>query len=65
MSSEKTGPDIGEESSPPVMYWWSEIVEEESEDETTLEPGLFCCLILSMWASTTLKLILSIPCFVL
>lgn len=36
--------------------------DEVSDEDSRLEPGRFCLIVLSRWASTRLKLRLSRPC---
>lgn len=60
ISSEKKGAVMGDERTP-EKEWWSELLDEESEIVPMLEPALFRLRSLSTWASTRLKLMLSIP----
>ena len=61
ISSEKRGAVMGEERTP-EYEWWSEVLDEESDMVPMLEPPvLFRLRSLSTWASTRLKLMLSMP----
>lgn len=64
ISSEKRGAVMGDERTP-EYEWWSEVLDEESDMVPMLEPGLFRLRSLSTWASTRLKLMLSMPCLAL
>lgn len=60
--SEKNGALCGEEPNVLEKRWCPDEDDEVSDEDSRLEPGRFCLIVLSRWASTRLKLRLSRPC---
>lgn len=63
--SEKIGAVVGEELMAGEAERWSEELDDDSDDVPMLEPGLLRFRVVSTWASTTLKLMPSMPFLVL